>query len=103
MVKCCIGFGNWSYFYRYIVVCIISNIIRYFSLYFCPILNKNNNNDNNDNNKLVKVIYKYLGFSIFGLLFLIIFKKKQRNYNKNINNDNKDNKNLSTKNYIFNT
>ena len=76
MSKCCIGCGNCSYFHRYILGSIIFNIFKYFSLEYCPILKYKKN-------ELVTVLYKYLGFSIFGFLFFIISIKNNKN-NKSI-------------------
>ena len=66
MSKCCIGLGNISYFYWYIFCSIIFNICRKYALKYTPILKEK---------EIIQSIYKYLGFSIFGLLSIIFIKK----------------------------
>ena len=83
MKECCIGIGNCSYFYYFILGSILFNIISYFSLYFSESLN---------NCEIMKSLYKYFGFIIFGIIFYFISdknskskieKKAKRTSNKN--------------------
>ena len=66
MSRCCIGFGKFSYFYWYIFGSIIFNICARYSLEYTPILKEK---------EIIQSIYKYLGFSIFGLLFKYLLKR----------------------------
>ena len=85
MSKCCLGLGKWSHFYLYIFGYIISSILYDFLLnidgkkngkglfLFSPILN---------GHTLIKNLYKYLSFIIFGIIFSIISKQNAKKETK---------------------
>ena len=63
MKECCIGIGNCSYFYYFILGSILFNSISYISLYF---------NESLRICEIMKNLYKYFGFIFFGVLFYFI-------------------------------
>ena len=81
MSKCCLGLGKWSHFYLYIFGYIISSILYDLLLnldgkkdgkglfLFSPILN---------GHILIKYLYKYLGFIIFGIIFSNVSKQNEK-------------------------
>ena len=68
-MKCIIGLGKLHSFYIYILGSIFFKIISYLSLHFSFLLK---------DCVLVKNIYEYLGFFIFGFLFLFIEKRNSK-------------------------
>ena len=76
MPKCCIGFGQGSYFYKYIITCILFNYLKDLALKYTPVLS---------NVQIVQSLYKYIGFFIFGIILLQKYRKtikKKINFKK---------------------
>ena len=73
-----IGFGKWSIFYNYILFCFICNVLKDLSINNCDKLN---------NNGILRHIYKYFGYMLFGFIFFVIFKTRlnKMNTNKDLN------------------
>ena len=73
-----IGFGKWSIFYNYILFCFICNVLKDLSINNCDKLN---------NNGILRHIYKYFGYILFGFIFFVIFKTRlnKMNTNKDLN------------------
>ena len=79
MPKFCIGCGKISYLYKYILGCLLFNILKKISLNFCTTLN---------DQKLMQSIYNNVGFILFGIIFFFKYKqfiKKDKNEEKRIN------------------
>ena len=73
MPECCIELGKCSYFYKYILFCILFNYLKDLALLYTPVLS---------NVQIFQSIYKYIGFFIFGIILLGRYK---RNIKNNIN------------------
>lgn len=69
MSKFFLGFGKGSRFYIYIICYILSNTVKDISLENTYIF---------EEKQLLQSIYKYFGYIIFGIIFLIFFKKNQK-------------------------
>jgi len=67
MVKCCIGIGKCSSFYKYLFGCIFSNLIKEIIKDFCPVLKEK---------QLMQTIFKNFGYLFFGIFFSLYHKKK---------------------------
>ena len=105
MINKYIGFGKLSLYYLYILYCFISNslgnIILSFDDYydkaefglffFAPELNKH---------KIIKNLYKNLGYIIFGVIFYFIFLIKQKK--NTLSNEEKNYNNNTNKTLIYN-
>lgn len=70
MVKCFIGIGKCSNFYKYIFGCVCFNAGQYFIIHYFESALKNK--------QLIQSIYKHLGFIFFGFLFFLLFKYNGR-------------------------
>ena len=107
MKKCCIGFGKCSSLFLYVFYCILSHFIGDFIVSleifdFHIIEDKKVNQDKKDyipelkNHIDIKSLYNFIGFIIFGTLFLYFSKKDKE---KKIIT--KKNENLVTTNFIY--
>ena len=76
MPKFLLGIGKCSRFYQYIVYSILTNIAKDICLE-CTIYLKGN--------LLIQGIFKYLGFIVFGIILLIIYKQNLRRFSFNKN------------------
>ena len=69
MVKCCIGIGKCSSFYKYLFGCIFSNLIKEIIKDFCPVLKEK---------QLMQTIFKNFGYLFFGIIFFFVSQKKNK-------------------------
>ena len=84
MSKCIIGFGKCSYFYFYILGSFLfKNLKTFFS--------KPNDILIMNGHRLVKSIYKYFGYIIFGFLFKFILNRNLKSQKQNEDNEKKSN------------
>ena len=101
MKECCIGIGDFSSLYFYVIYCFISKLIGNFLLSFSSIIKNSNSGlfyykSQLSFHKDIQEIYNYIGFIIFGAFFYKCFKKNSKIKQKQNNN------NLLTKKLIYN-
>ena len=83
MSECCIGIGEISSFFKYMIIFIIFNLVKDICY----------ENSSLKNFKLIGSLYKYLGFAIFGaILYYISIKRHNDNTNSREIEKNEKNK-----------
>lgn len=78
MSNCCIGFGNLSYFYIYILGSFLFNCLKDLLLSSTIILK---------DIKIAQNLYKYFGFFTIGFLLYIKFKKNTKKQSNSVNKE----------------
>ena len=70
MIDCCLGIGKFSHFYLYVIGAILFNSLKDLILDNSYLL---------EDKRVLQNLYNYFGFIVFGTIFLVVFKKNQKN------------------------